>query len=83
MSNVINKDTAAMLKGYVERIENLEDEKLDIGISIRGVYEEAANEGFDKKALRQVVRLRSMDPDTRSNARAMVDHYMSVLGHKD
>ena len=44
------------LKAFVERIERLEEEKKTISDDIRDVYAESKANGFDTKALRQVVQ---------------------------
>ena len=45
-----------LLKGFVERIERLEEEKKALSDDIRDVFAEAKGNGFDVKALRQVIK---------------------------
>jgi uncharacterized protein (UPF0335 family) len=71
--------TSTVLKGYVNRIENLEDQKKEIGTDIKDVYNEAANEGFDKKALREVIRRRRKTRAEIEDLENMVDVYESAL----
>ena len=54
------------LKAIIERIERLEEEKKTISDDIRDVYAEGKGNGFDVKALRQIVRLRKQDPNERA-----------------
>ena len=54
-----------MLKRYIERIENLEDQKADLVIDIQGVYSEAKSEGFDAKIIRKVIQRRKKPAETR------------------
>ncbi len=68
------------LKAFVERIERLEEEKKAIADDIRDVYAEAKGNGFDVKALRQVIRLRKQDKDERAEQEAILDTYMHALG---
>ena len=68
------------LKAFVERIERLEDEKKTISDDIRDVYAEAKANGFDVKALRQVVRLRKQDANERNEQQAVLETYMHALG---
>lgn len=68
------------LKALVERIERLEEEKKTISDDIRDVYVEGKGNGFDVKALRQIVRLRKMDANERAERDAILDTYMSALG---
>lgn len=68
------------LKAFVERIERLEDEKRTIADDIKDVYAEAKANGFDVKALRQVIRLRKQDVDERKEQEAILDTYLQALG---
>src|SRR4051794_22234079 len=68
------------LKAFVERIEKLEEEKKAIADDIKDVYAEAKANGFDAKALRQVVRLRKIDADERKEQEAILETYLHALG---
>ena len=68
------------LRGFVERVERLEEEKKALSDDIKEVYAEAKGEGFDVKTLRQVIRLRKMDKADFQEAEAMLDLYLSALG---
>ena len=68
------------LKAFVERIERLHEEKKAISDDIADVYREAKGTGFDVKALRTVIRLRTMEPDERKEQEAIVETYMHALG---
>ena len=68
------------LKAFVERVERLEEEKKTLSDDIRDVYAEAKANGFDVKALRQVVRLRKQDADERKEQEAILDTYLQALG---
>ena len=68
------------LKSVVERIERLEEEKKTISDDIRDVYAEAKGNGFDVKALRQVVRLRKMDANQRQEHETILETYLQALG---
>lgn len=72
--------TAEQLKAYVERIERLEEEKAAIAGDVREVYAEAKANGFDVKIMRQVVRLRKMDSQDRTEQEALLDLYKRALG---
>lgn len=71
---------ADQLRSIVERVETLNDEKQEVAEQIKEVYAEAKGNGFDTKTLRQVVRLRAMNPDQLSEQEAMLDLYKSALG---
>lgn len=68
------------LKATIERIERLEEEKKTISDDIREVYSEAKGNGFDVKALRQIVRMRKQDPNERAEAETILETYMQALG---
>ncbi|MDE5063603.1 DUF2312 domain-containing protein, partial [Wolbachia endosymbiont of Drosophila chauvacae] len=69
------KITAEELKGYIERIEKLEQEKRDVQDHIRDVYAKAADEGWDIKVMKQIIRLRKMDDDDREEQEILLDTY--------
>ncbi len=71
---------AKRLRGFVERIERLEEEKAALMADIREVYAEAKGDGFDVKTLRLVVLLRKMDSDDRAEREALLDIYKRALG---
>ena len=68
------------LRGLVERIERLEEEKKTIAADIKEVYAEAKGSGFDTKVLRKVVSLRKKDRNEREEEQATLDLYMTALG---
>lgn len=68
------------LKSIVERVERLNEDKKAISDDIRDVFAEAKSNGYDVKALRQVIRLRSMGANERAERDAILDTYMSALG---
>ena len=71
---------ADRLRSFVERIERLEEEKQALAGDIREVYSEAKAVGFDPKVMRQVVRLRKMDPADQQEMEALIDVYKHALG---
>jgi uncharacterized protein (UPF0335 family) len=68
------------LRLLIERIERLEDEKKGIADDIRDVYAEAKAVGYDPKIMRQIVRLRKMKPDDRSEQDMLLETYKNALG---
>jgi Uncharacterized protein conserved in bacteria len=68
------------LRLFIERIERLEDEKKGISDDIRDVYAEAKSQGYDAKIMRQIVRLRAMQPHDRREMETLLDVYKSALG---
>ncbi len=70
---------AAKLRSFVERIERLETEKADLSADIREVYTEAKGNGFDLKALREVIKLRKLDPADRKERDELLELYRAAL----
>ncbi|ALK07853.1 DUF2312 domain-containing protein [Blastochloris viridis] len=68
------------LKAIVERIERLEEEKKAIADDIKDVFAEAKANGFDVKALKEILKLRKQDRDERQEHEAIVELYMVALG---
>lgn len=72
--------TDDQLRLLIERVERLEEEKKGIADDIRDVYGEAKAVGYDVKIIRQVVRLRAMNPDDRREMEMVLDTYKAALG---
>ncbi len=72
--------TGDRLRSFIERIENLEDEKREVQEQVKEVFAEARGEGFDVKVMRQVLRLRRMKPHDRSEQEELLDLYKSAIG---
>ncbi|MBM7328741.1 DUF2312 domain-containing protein [Ochrobactrum sp. 30A/1000/2015] len=68
------------LRAFIERIERLEEEKRTIGEDIKEVYAEANGSGFDKKIVREIIRLRRKEDHERQEEEAMLQLYMDALG---
>ena len=68
------------LRAYIDRIERLEEEKAALMEDIREIYAEAKGTGFDPKIMRQVIRIRKMEPDQRQEQEYILDTYLSALG---
>lgn len=79
-TDVLSGQAQTQLKSFVERIENLNKEKADIGADAKEVFAEAKGQGFDTKILRKVIRLRAQDTVKRQEEEALVDLYLSALG---
>jgi uncharacterized protein (UPF0335 family) len=68
------------LRSFIERIENLEEEKFTLSEDIKEVYSEAKGTGFDIKIMRQIIRLRKMEAGDRSEMEEILDVYKRALG---
>jgi uncharacterized protein (UPF0335 family) len=68
------------LRLLIERVERLEEEKKGIADDIRDTYAEAKAVGYDAKIMRQIVRLRKLNPDDRAEMEMLLDTYKAALG---
>jgi uncharacterized protein (UPF0335 family) len=68
------------LKQYIERIENLENDKAELQEQISDVYGQAKSDGFDTKIMKKVIRLKKMRTEDRENEDMLLDTYMVALG---
>lgn len=71
---------ASQLRSFIERIERLEGEKKTISGDIKEVYAELKGNGFDSKAVREIIRLRKKEDFERQEEEAMVQLYKNALG---
>ncbi|MBO6784154.1 MAG: DUF2312 domain-containing protein [Alphaproteobacteria bacterium] len=68
------------LTSLVERIENLEEQRSAINADIREVLAEAKSAGFDTRIVRQIVRLRKMEPYDREEQEHLLEVYRNAVG---
>lgn len=75
-------DTVAAdrLRLFIERVERLEEEKKGLSEDIADVYLEAKSSGYDPKIMKQIVRLRKMQPHDRQEMEAILQTYLAALG---
>ena len=67
------------LRSFVDRIERLEEEKMALAADIREVYSEAKGAGFDVRVMRQLIRLRKLDKDDRTQMEEILSIYERAL----
>ncbi len=77
MTDTVQNDR---LKSFIERIERLEEDKANIAADIKDVYAQAKADGFDTKAMRQIVKLRAKEDHERKEEEEMLDIYKHALG---
>jgi uncharacterized protein (UPF0335 family) len=80
MANQVAVDELRLL---IERWERLQEEKEAIAADQKDVMSEAKARGYDTKAMREIIRLRKMDPQERREREAIVDTYRAALGMLD
>lgn len=70
---------ADQLRQYIERAERLLEEKQGISDDIKDVYLEAKSQGYDPKAMREVIKLRKMERQKRLEADHLLNTYKAAL----
>ena len=71
---------AGQLQSFIQRIENLEEPKAEIAADIKEVFAQAKAQGYDVKIMREVLKLRKMDQDDRSEQESLLEVYKRALG---
>jgi uncharacterized protein (UPF0335 family) len=71
---------ADQLRLFCERIERLHEERKGIADDIRDTFQEARSNGYDAKALKEILRLRKMETHTRQEWDALIETYRQAVG---
>lgn len=69
-----------LLLQFIERIEKLEEDKANIQADIKEVYSEVKSAGFDPKYVKQMIKLRKLDPDELDENDELTKMYRDALG---
>ena len=72
-------ENTEQLQQYIDRIEKLTEEAHNIKADIRQVYSEARSSGFDTKAIREVIKLKKMNPADRQEFNFLREEYSKLL----
>lgn len=72
--------SADRLRSFVERAESVEQEIKDSQDALKEVFSEAKSDGFCVKTIRQLIKLRAMQPHARAEAEEMLETYKAALG---
>ncbi|MDE3023177.1 MAG: DUF2312 domain-containing protein [Pseudomonadota bacterium] len=68
------------LKSAIERIERLNEERKDLANDIKDIFVELKSSGFEPKIVREVLRLRKMDPTELEEHEYTLSVYKNGLG---
>ncbi len=79
-SNLTQGIAVNQLRSYIERIERLEEEKKAIAEDIKDLYTTLKGDGFDQKAVKEIIKLRKQEDHKRQEAEAMISLYKEALG---
>ena len=72
--------SAGQLRSFIEKIENLEQDKAELMGTIRDVFAEAKAEGFDVAVMRQLLKLRRMKKEDLAEQDGLLEIYRQALG---
>lgn len=64
----------------IERVEKLNEDTAAIAADIKEIFSEAKSAGFDPKYIRQMIRLRKLDPDELDESDELTKMYRGALG---
>jgi uncharacterized protein (UPF0335 family) len=67
------------IRSFVERVENIDTELLELNEQKKEVFAEAKGEGFDIKILKEIIKLRKQDKDERDEREGLLDLYMRAM----
>lgn len=76
----MNPSDANKLRQYIEKIETLEVEKIEIQEHISDVFGQAKSDGFDPKIMKRIIKLKKMKTEDRETEDFLLDSYMLALG---
>ena len=68
------------LKSYIERLERLLEEKININFDIKEVFSKAKSIGYNPTIIRKILALRKMDIDERLEQETLLKTYKNALG---
>lgn len=77
MSEVIE---AEKLKQIINKIETIEQERLESNDLLKESFNEAKSMGFDVKIIKHVLKLRKKDKDALAEEDNLIDLYRGALG---
>lgn len=72
--------TADELRQFIERWEQLEKQRVDLGEEQKELMAEAKGRGYDAKCMRKVIALRKRKPDDIAEEEAVIEMYRQALG---
>ncbi len=72
--------TADELRQFIERYEQLQMEKDDVGNQQKELMAEAKGRGYDTKIMKKIVAIRKRKADAIAEEEAILEMYKSALG---
>ena len=72
--------TADELRQFIERFEQLDAERAELGEQQKELMAEAKGRGYDTAILRKIITLRKRKPDDLAEEEAILEMYKTALG---
>ncbi len=69
-----------LLKQYIDKIERLEQEKVDVMTTIRDVFADAKSNGLEPKIIRRILKERKMDKNELDEEETLLMMYKRAIG---
>ena len=76
----IDAVTAAELRAFIERIEQLRAEQADLKEAEKEVFAEAKGRGYMTRPIRTIIKQRATAPDKLAEEEAVLELYKAALG---
>jgi uncharacterized protein (UPF0335 family) len=76
----IDAVTAAELRAFIERIEQLRAEQADLKEAEKEVFAEAKGRGYMTRPIRTIIKERAADPQKLAEEQAVMEVYKAALG---
>ena len=71
---------AAKLQQIINKIENIEQERLENANLLKDVFNEAKSMGFDVKIIKYILKLKKKDKDSLAEEDSLIELYRGALG---
>lgn len=68
------------LRLLIERVERINEELKGVQDDRKEVFSEMKAVGYDVKAVKEVIRLRAMEPEKRRELQIVLDTYCAAMG---
>jgi uncharacterized protein (UPF0335 family) len=65
---------------YIDRIEKIMEDVKNLNADLKEIYSEAKSSGFDVKALKQIIKIRQLDPERAAMDEEILQSYKDLLG---
>ena len=75
-----NSIASELLNDTIKSVEALIEDRANINADIKEALDAAANQGLDKRTIREMIRLRALDQTVREEREELRDLYLHAVG---